>query len=95
MFSVSHPAFTSVSMIVIQPRSGTTSWVTLGHNLGLLVTAEGVETAQQLGLLQSLGCDQIQGYLVGRPAPVDAYAELERARTRSTFLRVEARSDAA
>ena len=69
--------------------------VNLGHNLGLHVTAEGVETAQQLYLLQSLGCDQIQGYLVGRPAPVDAYAEFERARTRATFMRREPQPDAA
>ncbi|MGI4766071.1 MAG: EAL domain-containing protein, partial [Janthinobacterium lividum] len=54
--------------------------VNLGHNLGLQVTAEGVETPAQLDLLRSLGCDQIQGYLVGRPAPVDSFTDLDRLR---------------
>ena len=43
--------------------------VNLGHNLGLSVTAEGVETEQQFIALQGLGCDQMQGYLFARPAP--------------------------
>lgn len=43
--------------------------VNLGHNLGMSVTAEGVETQQQFIALQGLGCDQMQGYLFGRPAP--------------------------
>jgi EAL domain-containing protein (putative c-di-GMP-specific phosphodiesterase class I) len=44
--------------------------VTLAHNLGIKVTAEGVETEQQLAALRQLGCDQVQGYLLGRPLPV-------------------------
>ena len=44
--------------------------VNLGHNLGLQVTAEGVETMEQATLLRSLGCDQMQGYFFGRPAPL-------------------------
>jgi diguanylate cyclase (GGDEF)-like protein/PAS domain S-box-containing protein len=48
--------------------------ITLGHSLGMLVLAEGVETPPQLGLLRELGCDEVQGYLLGRPA---AAAELE------------------
>jgi diguanylate cyclase (GGDEF)-like protein len=40
----------------------------LAHNLDLLVTAEGVETAAQLQMLREMGCDQAQGYLLGRPA---------------------------
>lgn len=45
--------------------------ITLGKNLGLNIVAEGVETEQQLALLASLGCDQIQGYLFSRPLPAD------------------------
>lgn len=41
----------------------------LGHHLGLEVVAEGVETAEQLAQLRRLGCDRIQGYLLGRPQP--------------------------
>ena len=42
---------------------------TLGHALGLVVTAEGVETAEQLRILADLGCDAAQGYLFARPIP--------------------------
>jgi diguanylate cyclase (GGDEF)-like protein/PAS domain S-box-containing protein len=43
--------------------------VTLARSLRLSVTAEGIETADQLAFLRDLGCDQGQGYLLGRPAP--------------------------
>jgi diguanylate cyclase (GGDEF)-like protein len=46
--------------------------VTLGHNLGLTVTVEGVETEAQLTMLKQLGCDQYQGFLLGRPMSVEA-----------------------
>ncbi|CAA9357040.1 MAG: diguanylate cyclase/phosphodiesterase (GGDEF & EAL domains) with PAS/PAC sensor(s) [uncultured Frankineae bacterium] len=45
--------------------------VDLGHNLGLRVAAEGVEDARSLGVLQELGCDTAQGYLISRPLPHD------------------------
>ena len=41
----------------------------LGHALGLVVTAEGVETAEQLRILADLGCDAAQGFLFARPIP--------------------------
>ena len=40
---------------------------TLGHSFGMEITAEGVETESQLEFLQSLGCDEIQGYFFSRP----------------------------
>lgn len=40
----------------------------LGKSLGLLIVAEGVETPEQLDQLRRWGCDQVQGYLIGRPA---------------------------
>lgn len=42
--------------------------ITMAHQLHLTVTAEGVETAEQLRLLTQLQCDQIQGYYMGKPA---------------------------
>ncbi len=50
--------------------------ITLGHSLDVPVLAEGVETeAQRLFLLKE-GCDDVQGYLFGRPLPIDNYAHL-------------------
>ena len=43
--------------------------VALGHNLGLEVVAEGVETVEQRDYLTALGCDILQGYLYSRPIP--------------------------
>jgi diguanylate cyclase (GGDEF)-like protein len=43
--------------------------IRLAHSLNLKVVAEGVETIEQLALLEEYGCDQIQGYYVGRPMP--------------------------
>jgi len=41
--------------------------IDLGHSLGMSVTAEGVETSQQLECLRQLGCDQYQGFLSSKP----------------------------
>ena len=43
--------------------------VTMAHQLHLKVTAEGVETEEQLRLLTQMNCDQIQGYYMSKPAP--------------------------
>ncbi|HEY0333029.1 MAG TPA: EAL domain-containing protein [Stenotrophomonas sp.] len=49
--------------------------ITLGHNLRLKVIAEGVEREAQLKWLAANGCDQVQGFLLGRPAPLDEVIE--------------------
>ena len=41
--------------------------VAMAHNLGMKVVAEGVETAEQLGLLVALGCEYVQGYYFSKP----------------------------
>jgi diguanylate cyclase (GGDEF)-like protein len=52
------------------------SAIGLGHSLGCMVTAEGVEDAKTLTMLREMGCDQAQGYLLGRPVPADQLAQV-------------------
>jgi EAL domain-containing protein (putative c-di-GMP-specific phosphodiesterase class I) len=49
------------------------SIINLAHSLKLKVVAEGVETSEQSGLLKSLGCDEMQGYLFSKPVPRDMF----------------------
>ena len=48
------------------------SIVTLGHALGMVVLAEGIETEQQRVLLRLAGCDEMQGFLFAEPRPAEA-----------------------
>jgi diguanylate cyclase (GGDEF)-like protein len=52
--------------------------VSLAHMLGLTVTAEGVETADQADRLRAIGCDSAQGWHFGRPVPADEIAAMIR-----------------
>ncbi len=45
--------------------------ISIARNLGLAVTAEGVETEEQAALLAALACEDVQGYLFARPAPAE------------------------
>jgi EAL domain-containing protein (putative c-di-GMP-specific phosphodiesterase class I) len=47
--------------------------IALGHSMKMNVVAEGVETPAQAELLHELGCDEMQGYLLGRPMPASAF----------------------
>ncbi|QJQ01651.1 diguanylate phosphodiesterase [Herbaspirillum rubrisubalbicans] len=51
------------------------STIDLGHNLGLRVVAEGVESEEVWFLLRQMGCDQGQGYFMGKPMPVEGFLE--------------------
>jgi diguanylate cyclase (GGDEF)-like protein len=50
--------------------------IAMAHGLGLKVVGEGVETAEQLDFLLRDGCDRVQGYLLGRPAPAELIDDL-------------------
>jgi diguanylate cyclase (GGDEF)-like protein len=60
-----------ISAINTQPRvrGMLSSIMQLGKNLGLKITAEGIETTEQARLMQDFKCDFLQGYLCGKPAP--------------------------
>ena len=52
--------------------------ISLGRSLGLTTVAEGIETDEQLEILRALGCDQGQGFHLGRPTDADGLADLVR-----------------
>jgi diguanylate cyclase (GGDEF)-like protein len=57
--------------------------ITLARSLGMVTTAEGVETTEQLEWLRSEGCDEVQGFLFSRPQPASEVPRLlKRPRTR-------------
>ncbi|HWH92259.1 MAG TPA: EAL domain-containing protein [Baekduia sp.] len=56
----------------------TANVVSLAHGLGLKAIAEGVESESQLASVRELGCDLVQGFLLGRPMPPGALADVLR-----------------
>jgi EAL domain-containing protein (putative c-di-GMP-specific phosphodiesterase class I) len=55
------------------------SIITLAHSLDIRVNAEGVETSSQMAALQGHGCDELQGFLLGRPGPLQLLTHKGRA----------------
>ncbi len=45
--------------------------ISMAHVLSMTVVAEGVETVEELMILRSLSCDEVQGYLISRPVPAE------------------------
>lgn len=61
--------------------------IQLAHSLNLTVVAEGVETDGQRDTLELLGCDCLQGFLLGRPVPADAFEALLEFMVTKQFLK--------
>ena len=55
--------------------------IALAHSLQMDVVAEGVETASQLSQLKTMLCDEMQGFLLGKPLTAEAFGALLQART--------------
>ncbi len=51
------------------------SVVELAHRFGIIAVAEGVETADDLAVLDELGCDMAQGYFFAKPSPIEGFVE--------------------
>jgi diguanylate cyclase (GGDEF)-like protein/PAS domain S-box-containing protein len=69
---------TFISNLDHNPQSATIvrAVIGLGRGLDLPILAEGVETKEQLEFLTREACDEVQGYLIGRPLPLADYAEM-------------------
>ena len=61
--------------------------IQLAHSLKLTVVAEGVETEAQRDILDLLGCDHLQGFLLGRPLPADAFEAMLEFMAAKQFLK--------
>jgi diguanylate cyclase (GGDEF)-like protein/PAS domain S-box-containing protein len=72
-----------ISNLEGNPQSATIvrAVIALGRGLAMPVVAEGVETKEQLEFLGREACGEVQGYLIGKPLPIDAYAEAVGRRT--------------
>ncbi len=64
-------SFTSAMLEAPDTMTLIATVVSLAHSLKLTVIAEGVELEEQAKILRLIRCDQMQGYLVGRPVPFD------------------------
>ena len=61
--------------LALKPEKSTVvaAIINVAHTLGMRVIAEGVETEAQRDILRTLGCDEIQGYLVAEPMSQEAF----------------------
>ena len=61
-----------------EDRAITEAIISMGKSLGVVVVAEGVETAEQQTFLSNRACDEMQGFYFNRPSPPDVFADLLR-----------------
>lgn len=69
-------SFTREIVDNLKTRSVVKAIITLAKELGVKTLAEGVETEEQLKILRDLGCDYLQGYLLGKPIPEEEAEKL-------------------
>jgi diguanylate cyclase (GGDEF)-like protein/PAS domain S-box-containing protein len=60
----------------VQSKALCSAVVSIGRALNIKVVAEGVETPEQLRILQQIGCDEVQGYLISKPVPAHQIPQL-------------------
>jgi EAL domain-containing protein (putative c-di-GMP-specific phosphodiesterase class I) len=71
-------------------RAITRGLITMAHEIGLSVTAEGVEDRATLAALQAFGCDKAQGFLIARPMPGDRLPLwISKWKTRPRFMQMD------
>jgi EAL domain-containing protein (putative c-di-GMP-specific phosphodiesterase class I) len=71
---IDHVATDDEDLVIVR------STVDLAHSLGLRSVAEGVESASAMGILESLGCDLVQGFHLCKPLPADELRDWLQAR---------------
>ena len=83
-----------ISKLKHSPQAATIVRAVIGLARGLKVpvVAEGVETEEQLQFLSAENCDEIQGYLVGRPEPIERYSSVVNGESRDQEMRAELRA---
>jgi EAL domain-containing protein (putative c-di-GMP-specific phosphodiesterase class I) len=69
-------SFVSSMMEKRESRKIVAAIIGLGHSLGLINVAEGVETQEQADMLQLLGCEMGQGWLYGKPQPAESIPQI-------------------
>lgn len=65
--------------------------LTFAHSLGVPVTFEGVETLEQYEILQEAGCENVQGFFIGKPMTPESYMSWHREHARSPVHHLQAR----
>jgi diguanylate cyclase (GGDEF)-like protein len=74
-------SFVNQSEVDHKAKAVSATVVRLASELGMTVVAEGVENVMQLEVMQQMGCEYVQGYLLGHPLPADLFVR--------TFMRVD------
>ena len=77
-----------ISELDDQPRDSAIvrAIIAMAHSMNLQVVAEGVEQDSQLAFLRAQGCDEVQGYLISKPVPAEAFTQLLQRRQRNGNL---------